>query len=75
VWSPVILRQRARDVRTNKLRKDQESSAHKLISQELSGQSAPGNSVRETGERMKGGAVREDRSPEKDAMLRRADEA
>lgn len=30
---------------------------------------APGNSVRETGERMKGGAVREERSPEKFAML------
>lgn len=36
---------------------------------------APGNSVRETGERMKGGAVREERSPEKDAILRRAHEA
>jgi hypothetical protein len=31
---------------------------------------APGNSVRETGERMKGGAVSEERSPEKFAMLR-----
>jgi hypothetical protein len=29
----------------------------------------PGNSVRDTGERMKGGAVREERSPEKEAML------
>lgn len=30
---------------------------------------APGNSVSETGERMKGGAVMDERSPEKDAML------
>ena len=29
----------------------------------------PGNSVNEVGERMKGGAVKEERSPEKDAML------
>lgn len=29
----------------------------------------PGNSVREMGERMKGGAVRDERSPEKAAML------
>lgn len=29
----------------------------------------PGNSVREMGERMKGGAVREDRSPETEAIL------
>ena len=31
---------------------------------------APGNSVNETGERMNGGAVREERSPETEAMLR-----
>jgi hypothetical protein len=31
---------------------------------------APGNSVKETGERMNGGAVREERSPETEAMLR-----
>lgn len=30
----------------------------------------PGNSVRDVGERMKGGAVSEERSPEKEAMLR-----
>ena len=30
---------------------------------------APGNSVRETGERIKGGAVSEEKSPEKFAML------
>ena len=29
----------------------------------------PGNSVREVGERIKGGAVREERSPETEAML------
>jgi hypothetical protein len=29
----------------------------------------PGNSVSEVGERMKGGAVSEERSPEKEAML------
>lgn len=29
----------------------------------------PGNSVKEVGERMKGGAVSEDRSPENEAML------
>ena len=33
---------------------------------------SPGNSVREMGERMKGGAVREERSPEKEAILDRA---
>lgn len=31
--------------------------------------SSPGNSVKEVGERMKGGAVREERSPEKEAIL------
>jgi hypothetical protein len=31
----------------------------------------PGNSVREVGERMKGGAVSEERSPEKEAMLKK----
>ena len=31
----------------------------------------PGNSVNETGERMKGGAVREDKSPENEAILKR----
>jgi len=30
----------------------------------------PGNSVRDVGERMKGGAVSEERSPENEAMLR-----
>lgn len=29
----------------------------------------PGNSVRETGERMNGGAVMDDKSPENDAIL------
>jgi len=29
----------------------------------------PGNSVRETGDKMNGGAVSEERSPEKEAML------
>lgn len=29
----------------------------------------PGNSVKETGDRMNGGAVKDDKSPEKDAML------
>jgi len=29
----------------------------------------PGNSVSEVGERMKGGAVKEDKSPENDAIL------
>jgi hypothetical protein len=33
------------------------------------GLSIPGNSVRDTGERMKGGAVRDERSPENEAML------
>lgn len=33
------------------------------------GGSVPGNSVSEMGERMKGGAVNEDKSPEKDAIL------
>lgn len=31
-----------------------------------------GNSVSETGDKMKGGAVKEERSPEKDAMLYKA---
>jgi hypothetical protein len=31
----------------------------------------PGNSVRDVGERMKGGAVREERSPENEAMLKK----
>lgn len=30
---------------------------------------APGNSVREMGERMNGGAVKDDRSPDQDAIL------
>ena len=29
----------------------------------------PGNSVRETGDKMKGGAVKDDRSPENEAIL------
>jgi hypothetical protein len=33
-----------------------------------------GNSVRETGERMNGGAVKEDKSPEKDAIDLRNDD-
>ncbi len=33
------------------------------------GEGAPGNSVREMGERMNGGAVSEERSPENDATL------
>ena len=32
----------------------------------------PGNSVREMGERMNGGAVKDERSPEKDAILRKS---
>ena len=32
--------------------------------------SVPGNSVSEMGERMKGGAVKDERSPENDAILR-----
>jgi hypothetical protein len=32
----------------------------------------PGNSVREVGDRMNGGAVREERSPENDAILKSA---
>lgn len=34
----------------------------------------PGNSVSEIGERMNGGAVKEERSPENDAILRRRQE-
>lgn len=45
-------------------RQDHNPCAHQATS------AVPGNSVSEMGERMKGGAVKDERSPEKDAILR-----